>query len=344
MMPLISSPKDRVAAETQAFVTLGQVLGGGFILTGLYFTAKSYALARRGQFAERLAAAIEGLADKDNLKRRVGSLLSLGAMTSGADSRDIRAIDELLCTFVRTETASDSYQDEHQEKPREDVQTALNILARRGRRASLTSWAVLDLRGSFLCGADLSHGDLRRTRLTGAELRSCLFFRTRPSGADLARTNLNNSEFLQADLRQTSFFSAVGERCTFRRAWLKNANLTQSKLRQSSFDEARIINSTFGQADLDGSTFVGAVVRGGIYHMVPDEILQKWASELEPLAAHADRDARGCTGAGPHAAGIAGRGGSLPGLGAGHRAVAWAPCVTVLACPPAVARRPTVLN
>ncbi len=79
MARLVAAPKDRIQAESQIFITLGQILGGGFILTGLYFTGRSYVLARRGQFAERLGAAIEGLGD-DSLQRRVGSIYSLEAM------------------------------------------------------------------------------------------------------------------------------------------------------------------------------------------------------------------------------------------------------------------------
>src|ERR1022692_3627811 len=33
MTHLVTNPRDRIQAETQIFVTLGQILGGGFILT-----------------------------------------------------------------------------------------------------------------------------------------------------------------------------------------------------------------------------------------------------------------------------------------------------------------------
>jgi hypothetical protein len=275
MMPLIATPKDRVAAENQSFVTLGQILGGGFILTGLYFTAKSYTLTRRGQFAERLAEAIEGLGASDNLQRRVGSIYGLGALTAGADTRDKRAVEELLCAFVRSETLQKDYKAEYERKPRPDVQAALSVLSRISRRSSIFSWSSIDLRQSHLSGADLSRGDWRRARLEECEFSGCTFFRSRLAAASLQGAKASNCDFNQTDLRGASLFRADSAGSTFRRAWLRKANLTRATLTDCSFDGAWLIDCTFGQAELTGATFSGSHIRGGSFYKVPPEMLAR---------------------------------------------------------------------
>jgi hypothetical protein len=273
MTHLVINPKDRIQAENQIFATLAQILGGGFILTGLYFTGKSYILSRRGQFAERLGAAIEGLGDT-SLERRVGSILSLGAMAGGHD-KDALVIARILCACVRPTTTTDQYRDMYtNRRPRADVQAAVSVLGEGQRRSSLWTWVDLDLRGSVLDATTFDKGDFRRARFQECQLRGSSFFRARLSRANFSRADTSESNFNQADLRRTSFFQCVSSSCTFRRSALLGANLTRANLASCSFDGARIVNCRFGQAELRGASFRGAEVRGGNYHRVDVEVLR----------------------------------------------------------------------
>jgi uncharacterized protein YjbI with pentapeptide repeats len=272
MTHLVTNPKDRIQAETQIFVTLGQILGGGFILTGLYFTSRSYILARRGQFAERLGSAIEGLG-ADNLQRRVGSIISLGAMI-GAQRGDASVVTGVVCAFIRTATNTDEYRDEHSNSsPRADVQAALTVLSGARRRTIWWRWIEIDLRASVLSNADFSVGDFRRAMFQECLLAGTSFFRCRLSGADFAEATLDGSNFNQSDLRRASFFKSAASSSTFRRSNLVRANLTRADLRECGFGGSRIINSTFGQAKLEGASFRKSHVRGGDYHKVEATIL-----------------------------------------------------------------------
>jgi uncharacterized protein YjbI with pentapeptide repeats len=273
MTHLVVNPKDRIQAETQIFITLGQILGGGFILTGLYFTGKSYILARRGQFGERLGVAIEGLGD-DNLQRRVGSILSLGAMV-GDERGNVRVITGVLCTFIRTATTNADYRREYSDAaPRADVQAAISVLVQMRRRISWRNWINIDLRESVLPNAKFDEGDLRYAFFQDCHLSNASFFRSRLSHANFSRANLTNSDFNQTDLRHTSFFQSISIKCKFRRSNIIGANLTRADLTECSFDGARVINSTFSQSTLDNSTFRGARFRGGDYHKVNPETLK----------------------------------------------------------------------
>jgi uncharacterized protein YjbI with pentapeptide repeats len=270
MTPLIVNPKDRVQAESQIFVTLGQILGGGFILTGLYFTGKSYVLARRGQFGERLGAAIEGLGDP-NLQRRVSSILSLGTMV-GDERRNVSVVTDVLCSFIRTATTDKDYAEYSNAEPRADIQAAILVLARVRRRAAWWDWVKIDLRNSVLFKANFAEGDFRHAQFENSNLTGSSFFRGRLAHANFSGAILDGSNFNQADLRHASFFTSTSPKCTFRRSNMIGTNLTKADLTKCSFDGARMINCTFGQAQLEGSTFRGIHRRGGEYYGVDPEV------------------------------------------------------------------------
>src|SRR4051794_16470647 len=58
----IAQPDKRVDVENKTLLTLAQIFGGGFLLAGLYFTSKTFAVSREAQVTQRLSAAVESLA------------------------------------------------------------------------------------------------------------------------------------------------------------------------------------------------------------------------------------------------------------------------------------------
>jgi uncharacterized protein YjbI with pentapeptide repeats len=272
MTHLVTNPKDRIQSETQIFVTLGQILGGGFILTGLYFTGKSYVLARRGQFAERLGVAIEGLGD-NALQRRLGSIISLGAMIN--DERgNVSVIATVLCSFIRTATKDTDYQAAYcNSEPRADVQAAISALAQARKRTAWWRWVEIDLRSSTLSHTNFDTGDFRRALFQDCVLEGSSFFRCRLARANFSRARIDKSNFNQADLRGSVFFQSTSTSSTFRRANFVKANLSRAKLADCAFDGARLIDCTFAQSDLEGSTFRGSHIRRGEYHKVDAKVI-----------------------------------------------------------------------
>src|SRR5262245_1421325 len=50
----LSDPSARITAENLIMTTLAQILGGAFVLVGVYFTAKSVFVTREGNITDRL--------------------------------------------------------------------------------------------------------------------------------------------------------------------------------------------------------------------------------------------------------------------------------------------------
>ena len=100
----VHAAKDRISAENEIFRTLAQIFGGAFVLAGLYFSAKSFAVARQSEVTERLSSALENLGSDSNA-RRVGGINSLAGLIFNP-SADYDGIIRTLCDFIRTETKS----------------------------------------------------------------------------------------------------------------------------------------------------------------------------------------------------------------------------------------------
>jgi len=249
----VTDPDKRIAAENQIFLTLAQMFGGGFVLAGLYFTGKSFVTGRQSQVTERLSSAIESLASED-VERRIGGIISLSGLLRRT-SVDYKAITGIVCSFIRTVTEPQDYRHTFRDRPRADVQAALNVIGdrrftyRRGERFRL------DLRESFLPGADFGNGNFRGAQFNGAQLSGARFSRAHLEYALFNDAKLDKASFLQADLRCVSFLGCPMPRAVFRRAVLKHANLTRTTLECCSFDGTSISRTTFGSAKLEGATF-----------------------------------------------------------------------------------------
>jgi hypothetical protein len=89
------APKDRLDAESAIRSSLIQYLGGGILLAGLYFTARSIRLTWEGHITDRYAKAIEQLGTS-NADVRIGGIYALERL-----ARDSR-VDHVTVVEVLT--------------------------------------------------------------------------------------------------------------------------------------------------------------------------------------------------------------------------------------------------
>jgi hypothetical protein len=95
----------RFDRENEARKTLAQIVGGLFVLTGLYFSYKTLDLSREGQITDRFTKAIEQLGASDaagqpKLEVRLGGIYALERIARDSE-RDYWVIINLLTTYVR---------------------------------------------------------------------------------------------------------------------------------------------------------------------------------------------------------------------------------------------------
>jgi uncharacterized protein YjbI with pentapeptide repeats len=246
---------ERVKAENESMRTITQVFGGAFVLTGLYFSAKSIAISKRDQASDRVGEALANLGSEGEAQR-VGAISVLADVLS-RPSKDYYICRSTLSAFVRSRTRDEAYRSEHEDAPSIDVQAALHALGGRGwgSRFAPRQQRILDLRNTYLAGADLRDGyfadaDFGQSNLSRANLHNATLIRVRFTGV-----TATEASFVQADLRGATLYQGKAAGAAFREALLDDAIFTRADLRGASFAGTRLIRVSFSNATLIGASF-----------------------------------------------------------------------------------------
>jgi hypothetical protein len=159
--PARIAPK-QFEAEDHARATLAQILGGAFLLAGLYFTWQRLEVAREGQITERFTRAIDQLGavhddGKPKLEIRLGGIYALEQNARDSD-RYYWPIMEILTAYIRKNSpipmdSSEKPDYDKAEPIAADIQAVLTVLGRRPRTYLKGENQRLDLDGTNLRGA-----------------------------------------------------------------------------------------------------------------------------------------------------------------------------------------------
>lgn len=257
--------KELFDIENAARGTLGQMLGGLAVITGLVFawqqlgnTSDTLQVSEQGQITERFTRAVDQLGS-DDLTVRLGGVYALDRI-SGDSARDYGPVMEVLTAYVRqtvprrdsAATPAASPGDGADGSP-VDVQAILTIL---GRRTEPWHGAgCLDLSGTDLRGADLTGANLTGMCLSGSDL----------TGAALARSDLRGTVLSSAVLLGADLGGANLEEASLAGAKLAGANLLDANVTGASLLSADATGALFQNAILGGTDFNGANLSGALF-------------------------------------------------------------------------------
>ena len=233
-----TSANDSFEPARNLSLTLAGLFGAPFVVWQVWLAQRRADNADEGLITDRINAAVASLgADKTvkgfddgkeytrpNIEVRVGAILALERIAKRSPDVHIQ-IMEILCAYIRENTK------ENRERPREDIQTALNVIGRRnqiqrtleGPKTIFLSGSILN--GSNMEGMDFSGAIMIGVKLNGANLNRANFKFTNLFMANLADASLMNTSFFNADLRRATFDRAVSFKTDFRKANLVGANL-----------------------------------------------------------------------------------------------------------------------
>jgi len=233
-----TSANDSFEPARNLSLTLAGLFGAPFVVWQVWLAQRRADNADEGLITDRINAAVASLgADKTvkgfkdgkeytrpNIEVRVKAILALEQIANR--SPDVHSqIMKILCAYIRENTK------ENRERPREDIQTALNVIGRRnqiqrtleGPKTIFLSGSILN--GSNMEGMDFSGAIMIGVKLNGANLNRANFKFTNLFMANLADASLMNTSFFNADLRRATFDRAVSFKTDFRKANLVGANL-----------------------------------------------------------------------------------------------------------------------
>jgi hypothetical protein len=252
--PALSTPT-RFEAEDHARATLAQILGGFFLLTGIYFTWRNLEVAREGQITERFTRAIDQLgavddSGKPKLEIRLGGIYALERLARDSE-RDHWPIMEILTAYVREHAplkedaalAAERVEAVLNPKRATDIEAILTVLGRRTQTYGKGEDQGLDLTRTDLHRANLSEANLRHADLTRANLE----------GANLGKANLQGATLTLANLVGVNLSDA-----NLRGAILARANLQGAILDGANLEGANLLSVQLWRAVLNGANLQNA--------------------------------------------------------------------------------------
>jgi len=283
------SVEQRLQQENEHRRTMVQIVGGVFLLIGLYVAwVRSKAMRdkaevdREQQLTNLYVQAIEQLGS-ENLQIRLGGIYALERIARES-SKDHWTVMEVLTAFVRVnaprieatpeagaamvKNANKENKPRPIEKPQVDIQAVLTVLgrtaipfAKKGEKRSLdlriTNLTGADLQGAFLQGAHLSGANLQGASLIGANLQGAIFYIADLQGADLMVADLQGAGLRDANLEGADLGVA-----DLQGAVLMGANLQAASLMGANLKGAYLWKANLQGADLRGPEGLNTGVEG----------------------------------------------------------------------------------
>ena len=210
--------------------------------------AKANQNTEQGQRQERLKNAIEHLGH-DNASVRLGGAYELFhlAEDTAEDMKDLRqTVLDILCAHIRQTTGEAEYREKYKFEPSEEVQSLLTLLFVQERE--IFKGLHINLKGSWLNGADLREARLARATLSTAYLQRALLH-----GAHLQRTLLILTHLEEAYLPK---------------AWLHGADLFGTYMQGANLESVRLHGADLHRANMQGANLSDAHLQGAFLQSV----------------------------------------------------------------------------
>jgi hypothetical protein len=220
------TPAQQSAERGRIRTALLALLAGTLAAIGAAYTARTFALNRRGQITERFTAAVE-LLGQDALAIRIGGIYALERLARESPLEHAAVMD-VLAAYVRQHSPWPQTRCGPAPPATADVQAVVTVLSRRARRHvgrerplefSATNLSGvraddLDLRTAHLANARLDgvilvHSDFRKANLNGASFRGAQLLR-----ADLRAAHVGETDFRDANLSEALLGGARYDRGT----------------------------------------------------------------------------------------------------------------------------------
>ncbi|MFD8210953.1 pentapeptide repeat-containing protein [Streptomyces sp. NPDC059695] len=262
----------------QRYMAVATALPAIPALLALVFTAVTISQARdtlriteRGQIASSYNDTVANLGD-DSVDVRTSSIFALKRIMEESP-REQPAIVEILSAYVRDKAKTPSkakVEAAHRNpetRPPEDVQAALKVLGSRPR--DVDDEGAMDLRRTFLVGADFADGDFRQADFRGADLTFGRLGAGEFMGVDFSGATLRGAALSHGLFYASEFVGADMADVVWDGAEFQGANLSGADLRRASYDplgdgtpvelsDAEASGANLTDADLTGALLVRA--------------------------------------------------------------------------------------
>lgn len=223
------------AAEEQgrirtALVTLLAGIAAG---VGAVYTARTFALNRRGQVTERFTRSVDQLGNGESLDVRLGGIYALGQLLRDSP-KDHTAIIAILTAYAREHSP---WQPPAKAEPAgADIQAIVTLLRDRDLAEDQAQHITIDLGNTNLSGIQGRDLPLADAHLSSSQLQDAVLLDAGFRGATLVSAAMEGTTLIGADLRKAVMWSAVLRDAQLERADLSSSELHHADLSGASYD------------------------------------------------------------------------------------------------------------
>ena len=233
----------------------------------------------QGQRQERLKNAIEHLGNGSG-SIRLGGAYELFHLAR--DTKEWRqTVLDIFCAHVRAKTGEKNYRDDNSTKPSVEIQSLLNLLFR--DNYEVFGGQYVDLKESWLKGADLDDARLSNAVLTGVYLQGAVLLGAWLHGADLRDARLQEADLQDARLQGADLQSAR----------LQEANLQDGRLQGANLQDTRLQGANLQNAGLQGAILPGAQLQGAVLQNAKFKGVGSRPADTQVAAKESTRSPRG---------------------------------------------------
>ena len=224
---------------------------------------------------DRFIAAV-GLLGNAEASARTGAIYSLYQLfIDKGGEKYRRQIAQILCSHIRTKTQEPDYQENHKDRPSNEIQTTINLLFKEGKEENgnrgiycmgeiieKDNFPRANLEHAFLCGADFWGANCEGANFHGAYCRMIKFVNAHCEGASFGEAHCEGSHFIGAHCEGANFWRSYCIGATFGKAYCQGADFGRAHCEGVIFLSANCAGADFSDACCQGAFLGKADFRG----------------------------------------------------------------------------------
>ena len=190
----------------------------------------------QGQQQDRLKNAIEHLGHKSE-SVHLGGAYELFHLAK--DTKKFRqTVHDILCAHIRRTTGENEYRKKHTSKPSEEIQSLLTLLFVQEHDAF--KGLKIDLRGSWMKGANLREARLENAVLVRVNLQEADLYNAQMQGTMLWKAQMQGAILIDAKMQKATLTGAKMQGAMLVRAQMQGAVLLRTHLQDVTLEDTQM--------------------------------------------------------------------------------------------------------
>jgi uncharacterized protein YjbI with pentapeptide repeats len=208
---------------------------------------------------------------------RTGAIYTLYELTL-EEEKYRKQIVQILCSHIRSKTSEKDYQENHKNRPSNEIQTTINLLFKAKIGLYAQDFAKNkdfprgDLSHAYLIEVDFSYAQCQGATFMYAQCQGAIFSFAQCQGVNFYKTQLQRTNSHQTQFQGVNFFGAKCQDSNFHKAQCQGVNFYGTQLQGVKFSETQFqgacaapfidfnLQERIGEnTELDNITFAGEI-------------------------------------------------------------------------------------